>query len=79
MTDRLVHLAATARHMPMSERDLVHEAQVRAMQRGLRGLAARGISGRPTGFRPKYSTTAVGVGGTVGPRIMLRKSRLDNV
>jgi hypothetical protein len=66
MTDRLVHLAATARHMPMTERDSVHEAEVRAMQRGLRGLAARGISGRPTGFR-------------VGPRIMLRKSRLDNV
>jgi hypothetical protein len=53
--------------------------QVRAMQRGLRDLAARGINGRPTGFRPKYSTSALGVDGTARPRIMLRKSRLDDV
>jgi hypothetical protein len=79
VTDRLVHLAATARHLPTTDRHSIHAAEVRSMQRGLRQLAARGVSGRPTGFRPKYSTTAVGVGGTVGPRIMLRKSRLDNV
>jgi hypothetical protein len=49
------------------------------MQRGLRDLAARGINGRPTGFRPKYSPSALGVDGTARPRIMLRKSRLDDV
>jgi hypothetical protein len=79
MTNRLVHLAATARHLPMTERDTLHEADVRSMQRGLRGLAARGISGRPTGFRPKYSPSALRVSGAASPRIMLRKSRLDSV
>ena len=39
MTNRLVHLAATARHLPMTERESVHEAEVRALQR----------------LRPKYS------------------------
>jgi hypothetical protein len=33
MTNHLVHLAATARHLPMIERDSVHEAEVRAMKR----------------------------------------------
>jgi hypothetical protein len=55
MTNHLVHLAATARHLPMTERNSLHNAEVRSMQRGLRRLAARGIHGRPTGFRPKYS------------------------
>jgi hypothetical protein len=49
------------------------------MQRGLRELAAKGITGRPTGFRPKYSPSALGVGGSASARIMLRKSRLDQV
>jgi hypothetical protein len=49
------------------------------MQRGLRELAARGNNGRPTGFRPKYTPSALGVGGAARPRILLRKSRLDEV
>jgi len=49
------------------------------MQRGLRGLAVRGIYGRPTAFRPKYSPSTLGVGGAASARIMLRKSRLDDV
>jgi hypothetical protein len=53
--------------------------QMRAMQRALRELAARGINGRPTGFRPKYTPSALGVAGSARPRIMLRKSRLDDV
>jgi anti-sigma factor RsiW len=53
MTNSLVHLAATARHLPTTERHSHHEAEVRSMQRGLRRLAARGINGRPTRFRPK--------------------------
>ena len=56
-----------------------HTAQVQAMQRGLRGLAVRGINGRPTAFRPKYSPSTLGVGGAASARIMLRKSRLDDV
>jgi hypothetical protein len=54
-----------------------HTAQVRAMQRGLRQLAARGINGRPTGFRPAYSTSELQVGGASSPRIMLTRARLD--
>jgi hypothetical protein len=79
MTDRLTHLAATARHLPTTDRNTVHEAEVRAMQRGLRQLAARGVNGRPTGFRPKYSPSAVRVSGAASPRVMLKKSRLDSI
>ena len=77
MTNSLVHLAATARHLPMTERHSLRATEVRSMQRGLRGLAARGINGRPTAFRPKYSPSALGVGGAVRPRIMLTRARLD--
>jgi hypothetical protein len=48
------------------------------MQRGLRDLAARGITARPTAFRPPYSATAVTVGGAARPRIMLTKDRLQS-
>jgi hypothetical protein len=41
------------------------------MQRGLRSLAVRGVSARPTALRPAYFTT----GGAVNPRIMLARDR----
>lgn len=58
MTNHLVHLAANARHLPMTEPHSFHAAEVRSMERGLRRLALRGISARPTGWRRAYSRPA---------------------
>jgi hypothetical protein len=58
MTNNLVHLAATARHLPTTEPHSLHAAEVRSMQRGLRRLALRGVSARPTAWRPAYTPRA---------------------
>lgn len=58
MTNHLVHLAATARHQPITEPHSLHAAEVRSMQRGLRRLALRGVSARPGEWRPAYSQRA---------------------
>jgi hypothetical protein len=46
MTNRQTHTAAPAPIRP---------TQIRSMQRGLRQLAVRGVSARPTAFRRSYS------------------------
>jgi hypothetical protein len=49
------HKTAITRRLDMTDRHSSHASQVRSMQRGLRGLAARGISARPTALRLAYS------------------------
>jgi hypothetical protein len=55
MRNHREHNTATTRRLAMTDRHSSHASQVRAMQRGLRGLAARGISARPTAMRRAYS------------------------
>jgi hypothetical protein len=65
MTDRPsnAHDPSTAETQPL------RPSKVRAMERGLRGLAERGVRA--------YSPSSLGVGGAARPRIMLTRVRLD--
>jgi hypothetical protein len=53
-----------------AETQPLRPSKVRAMERGLRGLAERGVRA--------YSPSSLSIGGAAQPRIMLTRVRLDD-